>query len=344
MRIPAEPSTEHTSGSTTAAGEHQAVDPTLGDYPRRYCSICHQVVRKEFKPGPGGRPDASCPKCRSLERHRFFALLLSVLEPVLEDLGTLLEVAPSPETSPLLAGLEPRRHLRLDLGADNRLVDVLGSLTEVPLPDDSVDLLVCYHVLEHIPDDRAAMREIARVLSPGGLGLLQVPHRAGTLTDEDPDAPVEVRLERFGQADHVRFYGDDFDDRLAESGLSLQRVTPRSLLGEAMATWLHTNPDELVWIVRAVPAGERAPDPAPLDLAPTSLTRTLDAMLGEMLFLRGELVTHRREARRLARELEQVRRGGSGAGAPAAPDAPRPLHRRVAGRVRRELRQRLRSG
>ncbi len=282
---------------------------TLDDYPRRYCPICHNVVRSEFLPGPGGRPDASCPKCRSLERHRFFAVLLSVLEPLLDDLGTLVDVAPSPETSPLLAGLSPRVHLRLDLGADNRLVDVLGSLTQIPLRDGEADLLVCYHVLEHIPDDRSAMREIARVLGTDGIGLLQVPYRPGTVTDEDPDAPVEVRLERFGQADHVRYYGDDFEDRLVECGLAIQRVTPRSMLGADMSTWLHLNPDETVWIVRPA-AGASVPEQ--VDAVPTSLTRTLDAMLGEMVKLRGELVTHRRAAKKLERENAALReRDGS---------------------------------
>jgi SAM-dependent methyltransferase len=279
-------------------------DSTLDDYPRRYCPICHNVVRSEFRPGPGGRPNASCPRCRSLDRHRFFTILLSMLAPVIDDLDVLLDVAPSPETSPLLAALEPRLHLKFDLGADNRLVDVLGSLTEVPLRDDSVDLMVCYHVLEHIPDDRAAMREMARVLSPGGLALVQVPFRPGTVTDEDPDAPEAERVRRFGQADHVRYYGDDFEDRMVEAGLAFQRVTPRSLLGEDMCNWLRLGPHQMVWIVRAV---AEATVPPPLDESPTSLTRTLDAMLAEMVKLRGELVTHRRAARQLGKDVARLK-------------------------------------
>ncbi len=278
-------------------------DETLDDYPRRYCPICHNVVRSEFRPGPGGRPNASCPKCKSLDRHRFFTILLSVLDPVIDDLNVLLDVAPSPETSPLLAELGAKLHLKFDLGADNRLVDVLGSLTEVPLRDDSVDLMVCYHVLEHIPDDRAAMREMARVLSPGGLALVQVPFRPGTVTDEDPDAPEEERIRRFGQADHVRYYGDDFEDRMVEAGLAFQRVTPRSLLGEDMCNWLRLGPHQMVWIVRSSP---RSAVPAPLDESPTSLTRTLDAMLAEMVRLRVELVANRREARRLAKDVARL--------------------------------------
>ncbi|MCD4524762.1 class I SAM-dependent methyltransferase [Nocardioides sp. cx-173] len=276
----------------------------LLEYPRRYCSVCHQVVRREFRPGPGGRPNASCPRCRSLERHRFFAILLSVLGPTLEDLDTLLEVAPATETSPILGDLGARRHLRLDLGADNRLVDVLGSLTDLPLADDSVDLLVCYHVLEHIPDDRAAMREMARVLSTSGIALLQVPFRAGKRTDEDPDAPEEERVRRFGQVDHVRFYGDDFEDRLVESGLAIQRVTPRSLLGAEMSTWLHVNPDELVWIARPLAGAEVPPRELP---RPTSLTRSLTAMLGELTRLHGELDRQRQETRRLRSVVDRLR-------------------------------------
>lgn len=271
----------------------------IASYPRRYCSICHRIVRREFAPGPGGRPDASCPRCRSLERHRFLAILLSALEPALGDLDTVVEVSPSPETTPLLAGLGSRRHLRLDLGADPRKVDVWASLTDLPLRDDSVDLIVCYHVLEHVPDDAAAMREIARVLAPGGVGLVQVPFRPGTVTDEDPAAPEDERVRRFGQADHVRYYGDDFEDRLVAAGLSLQRLTPRSYLGEEMSTWLHLAPEEQVWLVRSA---QGASVPAPRPLEPTPLSRTLDAMLGEMTRLRDEVVPLRRGERR--------RRGG----------------------------------
>ena len=49
------------------------------------------------------------------------------------------------------------------------------------LPDGSFDLILCSHVLEHVPDDRAAMSELHRVLAPGGLALVLTPYR--------PDVP-----------------------------------------------------------------------------------------------------------------------------------------------------------
>ncbi|MEO9324934.1 methyltransferase domain-containing protein [Nocardioides sp. C4-1] len=315
----------------------------LDRYPRRYCSICHSVVRKEFAPGPGGRPNASCPRCGSLERHRFFSVLLSVLEPLLGELDVLLEVAPSPETSPQLSRLGARRHVRLDLGADNRLVDVLGSLTDLPLPDDSVDLMVCYHVLEHIPDDLAAMQEIARVLAPTGVAVLQVPYRAGTLTDEDPDADEAERVRRFGRADHVRYYGDDFEDRLVASGLSIERVSPRSLLGEDMSTWLHVNPDELVWIARSR-AGASVPGRGLA--APTALTRTMSDLIGELTLVHTRLRETRGEVRRLRTSQPPAPRTTDADTADSAA-MPAPVRhagraaRRVGGRVVRGAKRRL---
>lgn len=221
----------------------------------RYCPNCQQLTEQAYLPGPGGRPDASCPTCMSLERERFLALLLDSVAPVMHGLDLLVDVAPSERTSPLLARLQPRRTLRVDFdpAADGRLVDVRASLTDLPLPDGSVDLLFCYHVLEHIPDDTAAMREIARVLSRRGVGILQVPWRPNVPTDEDPSASTEERVRRFGQADHVRYYGNDFDGRLLAQGLQVQRIQVRDIVGPQMCIWMGLTLIEAVWLVRPAP-------------------------------------------------------------------------------------------
>jgi SAM-dependent methyltransferase len=261
----------------------------ISDFPARYCPVCRHVVRRGFKDGPGGRRGALCPRCRSLERHRFFALLLGVLRPRLQDLGVLVDIAPAPQTTEQLQRLAPRAYVRMDL-ATPRGVDVQASLTELPLADASVDLLVCYHVLEHVPDDRAAMREIARVLSDDGLALLQVPWRAGP-TEEDPDAPPEERARRFGLADHVRQYGDDFEDRLVECGLSVERVDPVSLLGSEAAEWMALGRTQ-VWVVQRSARPTRAVAPA----AETDLTVALDTLLRELAQARRDVRRQRRDA------------------------------------------------
>jgi SAM-dependent methyltransferase len=242
----------------------------------RLCPAClHSAAR--FGRGPGGRRDASCPGCGSLERHRFLALLLEGLAPAVASARLVLDIAPSKQISPLLERLGPARYLRLDFdpSADNRIVDVRASMTELPLAAGSVDLALCYHVLEHIPDDAAAMSELARVLSDGGLALVQVPWRSDRLTDEDFTVGEAERLARFGQHDHVRWYGTDFEARLQRAGLSWLRITPLEVLGERAVARFRLSPDEAVWLVR------RSDGSAPRELPASALRQTLLAHLLE---------------------------------------------------------------
>jgi SAM-dependent methyltransferase len=102
-------------------------------------------------------------------------------------------------------------------------------LTAAPFATDSFDLVICSHVLEHVPDDAAAFREIARILRPGGRALLLVPFALdGKGTDEDPGlADPEERNRRFGQWDHVRLYDHgDFLDRMRQAGLEASLFEP----------------------------------------------------------------------------------------------------------------------
>jgi SAM-dependent methyltransferase len=213
------------------------------------CAVCG-AVGDDLGPGPGGRRAASCRSCGSLERQRLVALLLSAFQEQAARGDVVLDVAPSRQLSPLIRALRPEAYVSIDLdpSADNREVTVAASLTDVPLPHDSVGLLVCFQVLEHIPDDAAAMREIARTLHPDGLALLQVPRRTGVPTDEDPSVGEEERVRRFGQADHVRFYGDDFEDRLRAAGMSVLTMSTSELMPRTWMPLLGIDPGEMVWL------------------------------------------------------------------------------------------------
>ena len=211
---------------------------------------CCGTFATDFGPGPGRRPNAACRSCGSLERHRFLALLLTSISDLIPGSGVVVDVAPSTQVSSLIKALAPERYMSMDFdpAADGRLVDVIASLTDIPLPADSTAALVCYHVLEHIPDDAKAMHEIARVLAHGGLAVLQVPYRSDLVTDEDPDAPADERVRRFGQADHVRFYGNDFVPRLEASGMVVQEIRVDDVLPSDLVEVIAGQGFERVWI------------------------------------------------------------------------------------------------
>jgi SAM-dependent methyltransferase len=123
-----------------------------------------------------------------------------------------------------------------------------ADLTWMPFPDDDFDIVICSHVLEHVPDDAAAMHEILRILRPGGRALLLTPYaQDGKGTDEDPAVadPAE-RDRRFGQWDHVRLYDrEDFLARMRRAGFETAVFAPFESYPEA-AKALHLNPLEVL--------------------------------------------------------------------------------------------------
>lgn len=220
-----------------------------------HCSVCGHYGL--FGPGPDSRPRAGCPTCDSLERHRFLTLagpaIRQIWWPRRESRERLLlvEVAPSGATRSFRSLFSRAITMDIDPAADGRIVDMVASLTEMSFASESVDVLLALQVLEHIPADRKAMTEICRVLKPDGLAILQVPLSRELTTDEDPQANVADRIRRFGQADHVRLYGQDFFARLSEAGLCAISVSPRGTMSDWSIHKYALRPDEgLVFAAR----------------------------------------------------------------------------------------------
>jgi SAM-dependent methyltransferase len=136
----------------------------------------------------------------------------------------IMHSAPEPQIQRHLAGFNNLKYTSVDI--DSPLADTRVDLTALPMADDSFDVLICNHVLEHIPDDRKAMSELHRVLRPGGWSIISVPidvKRESTYEDASV-VTEEDRLREFGQADHVRIYGRDFSTRLKDSGFDVEEL------------------------------------------------------------------------------------------------------------------------
>jgi len=151
---------------------------------------------------------------------------------VLRHHRAILHYSPEPALMGPLRAIETASCTSIDL--ESPLADRLMDATDLQFPDQSFDLLLCSHTLEHISDDRRAMREMFRVLRPAGRALLQHPIVLEQRTFEDPSVtdPSE-RLRLFSQEDHVRVYGPDIRERLVEAGFYVSIVRPDELVSPA---------------------------------------------------------------------------------------------------------------
>ena len=147
-----------------------------------------------------------CPHCESLRRHRALLLYLRDELRVASTGGRVLHFAPEPSLQRWVASLDAVSYVSVDL--ESPLADVRADITKLPFEDDSFDLVICSHVLEHVPDDRTAIAELFRVVRPRGTAVIQVPAAEVDETLEDPSVtdPAE-REQLFGQYDHVRVCG-----------------------------------------------------------------------------------------------------------------------------------------
>lgn len=202
------------------------------------CPVCGRHYRKLLPYGyVHSRPNALCPNCLSLERHRLLWLYLTRETDLLHTHPQTLHIAPE---ACIMRHLKPHfttcpeRYVTADL--ESPLADLHFDVQRIPLPDASFDVLICNHLLEHVADDRLALRELHRILRPGGWGILL--------------SPVE-RTRIFGQYDHRRIYGADYADRLRAAGFEAADIdyAARFTAGERRTYAL---PDDRIYVVRRI--------------------------------------------------------------------------------------------
>jgi SAM-dependent methyltransferase len=204
------------------------------------CNICRWEGRAFT--GDHWHPGTVCPNCGSQVRHR-------LLTATLDGLGD----TPCLTESALLLGKEilhfaPERQLRERIRTSSKRYvtadyergdcDLKLDMSSMPsVIENSFDIVIACDVLEHVPDDLAAMRELHRILRPRSVAILSVPQMdTPALTDQDPSVKSEGERERrFGQKDHVRMYGDDFIKRLIDTGFKVEVITDTNFNPEVVS-------------------------------------------------------------------------------------------------------------
>ena len=160
-----------------------------------------------------------CPKCGSLPRtRRLVQLLVSEIGIKGKD---ILHFSPPKAFNKKIKEGHPARYVTTDFmdefEADKRL-----DITNIDEPENTYDIIICYHILEHIKEDEKAMTELFRILKPNGLVLIQTPFKTGDIYEDDNITSPEDQLKHFGQDDHVRIYSvTGLVERLERNGFSL---------------------------------------------------------------------------------------------------------------------------
>jgi SAM-dependent methyltransferase len=205
-----------------------SVQTAAGKY---FCPCCERCLT-EWLDWNSYHQKVECPNCKAHPRQRLFQLHLNQHPDLLQGDLKVLHFAPEYIFRQQFSAMKNLEYITADL--NNPAVDIRIDIINIPYPDNTFDVILCSHVLEHVPDDRKAMSELFRVLKPGGWAHLQVPiDTSQQQTFEDPTiTSPQDRLRHFGQEDHVRMYGLDYEDRLQAAGFILRTEDIQRQLSE----------------------------------------------------------------------------------------------------------------
>lgn len=170
------------------------------------------------------RNNVLSPSTLSLERHRLLWLYLKNETDFFSAEKKVLHFAPEQCFLKRFRALNNLDYTTTDLLSP--IADVKADICNLPFEDNSYDIILCNHVLEHIPDDTKAMQELFRVMKPGGFGVFQIPQDLNreTTFEDNSITDKKERAKIFGQYDHVRIYGRDYFDKLRSIGFKVEEV------------------------------------------------------------------------------------------------------------------------
>ena len=228
-----------------------------------YCPVCKSYTRiqkplgydfpvnKEKQIVGSGKRNSLCPVCDSSDRIRLLYLFLKLKTNLFNQPINLIHFAPEPTLEEIIEKQKNIQYLTADL-YDETVMEKID-ITRIHYPENTFDAILCNHVLEHIPDDGLAMRELYRVLKKDGWAVLQVPvSKVLTTTYEDPSViDPHDRENLFGQKDHVRIYGQDYTKKLEKAGFRVEEFNWTNDVNPALNNpKINLNKDELVYYCR----------------------------------------------------------------------------------------------
>ena len=231
---------------------------------RYQCLFCGGHFRKLLPTGldnriasiliTAGYRYALCPRCFSTDRERLVYYYIKNKTNIFQEKKKfkLLHIAPEKNLKRILKSYPSIDYISGDLNSP--LVDIRIDITDMNFKDNYFDIIICNHVLEHIPNDKKAMSELFRVLKYGGWAILQVPISKlieKTFENFSITSPEE-REQYFGQSDHVRIYGIDYKERLENIGFKVDLYDIKKDLKIKKCKKYGLNEKEILYIGRKI--------------------------------------------------------------------------------------------
>ncbi len=161
-----------------------------------------------------------CPRCGSLPRTRRLWKILSKKK--LLDNRKILHFSPPKSLAGKIKKINNALYITTDFEGEFQ-ADKQLNIEAINEPDNSYDLIICYHVLEHIINDKKAMEELFRILKKNGYCIIQTPFKDGEIYENFEIKTRQERLAHFGQEDHVRIYSaQGLKNRLSDTGFDVE--------------------------------------------------------------------------------------------------------------------------
>jgi len=169
------------------------------------------------------RENVLSPSTLSLERHRLLWLYLKNETDFFTTKKKVLHMAPE---QCFVNRFKDLGHEYITADLNSPIADIRANITNLPFEENTFDIIFCNHVLEHIPDDTKAMKELYRVMKKGGMGVFQIPQDLNreTTFEDNSITDKKERAKIFGQYDHVRIYGLDYFTKLRSIGFKVEEV------------------------------------------------------------------------------------------------------------------------
>ena len=227
------------------------------------CNICGNTFSRFLKFGKGTKglsdflrkldiigsdiDNFGCIYCGATDRERHLFLYFDYLKYWGKFSGTrVLHFAPEPHLSKRIKSLDPKEYVMADLYPVNPEVNKVD-ITQIPFVNDSFDIIICNHVLEHVSDFKKALTELFRVLKPEGFVILQTPY-SNLLNKNFEDKNIYSEDQReffYGQKDHVRVFGkSDFFASIVACGFDLTLFDSIALVSSDQHHYFGMNTNE----------------------------------------------------------------------------------------------------